>query len=316
MKVFLSWSGDVSRDVAQALHDWIPLVVQGAKPFVSAGDIVKGQRWSDVLSNELDKAAYGIICVTKGNLRSTWLHFESGAISKAIDKSYVSPFLFNVDPAQVQGPLQQFQFTVFNERDILSLIQSINGCLEPELRLTDDIIRREFDAWWPSLKERLDQIAQTETNETRTGYNWLYTVDDLAVIHHDDCKCIWWVTPDPYNYVLTPRSKDFIQKAVERGVQYVFVIPASEDMDLAKQALMHTWSKSNVHVIEIPSEEFRSAAITDYLVSNPDSPSAQVFLELPLVNRGYWVQVDQQAALGLVFRFRKLVNRDAAPATT
>src|SRR5262245_15039960 len=70
MQIFLSWSGLRSREVASALRDWLPLVVQAANPFLSVGDIEKGRRWSDVLADELGTSVYGIICVTPYNFKS------------------------------------------------------------------------------------------------------------------------------------------------------------------------------------------------------------------------------------------------------
>ena len=70
MKVFLSWSGRMSRDIAAALDGWLPYVIQSVKPFVSTGDIDKGRRWSEVLAGELASIGYGIIVVTRDNLRT------------------------------------------------------------------------------------------------------------------------------------------------------------------------------------------------------------------------------------------------------
>ena len=80
MKVFLSWSGKTSRQVAQAFHDWLPFVIQAVKPFISTGDIDKGKRWSDVLSSELTETAYGILIITPDNFDKPWIHFEAGAL--------------------------------------------------------------------------------------------------------------------------------------------------------------------------------------------------------------------------------------------
>src|SRR5262249_43303503 len=152
MRVFLSWSGSTSRAVATALHDWIPLVIQAARPFISTSDIEKGRRWSDVVGEELNQAAYGIICVTKENCAAPWLLFEAGAISKSIDAAYVSPLLFHIQPAEVRGPLQQFELTVCTKDDICALMRSINSRLEAEQRQPDDMLRMEFEKWWQVLE--------------------------------------------------------------------------------------------------------------------------------------------------------------------
>jgi hypothetical protein len=50
MKVFISWSGQQSRDIAIELRRWLPYIIQPIKPFLSSGDIRSGKRWSDVLA--------------------------------------------------------------------------------------------------------------------------------------------------------------------------------------------------------------------------------------------------------------------------
>jgi hypothetical protein len=116
MKVFLGWSGETSHKIALALHNWLPRVIQDIKPYISSEDIAKGARWSTEIANELQTTNYGIICVTKENIGSPWINFESGALSREIGKSFVTPFLFQLKPSDIQGPLAQFQ-AVVNEKD-------------------------------------------------------------------------------------------------------------------------------------------------------------------------------------------------------
>jgi hypothetical protein len=87
MKVFISWSGDKSRDVALALRDWLPGVINSIEPFVSAKDIYAGTRWQAEIASQLDSTNFGIVCVTKDNQLSSWLNFEAGALAKAVDSS-------------------------------------------------------------------------------------------------------------------------------------------------------------------------------------------------------------------------------------
>lgn len=79
MKVFISWSGKVSQDVALILKDWLPSVIQRVNPYVSSEDIQKGTNWNRDISKELESTDFGIICLTKGNAKAPWINFEAGA---------------------------------------------------------------------------------------------------------------------------------------------------------------------------------------------------------------------------------------------
>jgi hypothetical protein len=107
MKVFLSFSGEMSHNVASELHKWLLKVIQSVKAFISE-DIEKGKPWYDQIGDELNRTTYGIICVTPYNFKAPWINFEADAISKAVQSSRVTPFLFRVDSSTIRGPLQEF----------------------------------------------------------------------------------------------------------------------------------------------------------------------------------------------------------------
>lgn len=159
MKVFLSWSGSKSHKVALTLRDWLPSVIQSIQPYVSSEDIDKGARWSTDIAKELEDSGFGILCVTKENLHAPWLTFEAGALSKKLEKSYVSPFLFDIKRSEINGPILQFQSTVHNEEDVLKLIKTINKACG-DTKLSDEMVEKAFKAWYPTLQEELKKVTK------------------------------------------------------------------------------------------------------------------------------------------------------------
>jgi hypothetical protein len=161
MRLFISWSGDLSRRIAERLFEWLPMVLQGVEPYMSSESIEKGARWSSHIGKELEEASFGLVILTKENLSSRWLHFEAGAIAKSVEESRVAPLLFGIRPADVLQPLSQFQVTNFARDDVLKLLKSANladeGMLMPESRLT--VL---FEKLWPDLQEKIDAILRED----------------------------------------------------------------------------------------------------------------------------------------------------------
>lgn len=155
MKVFISWSGQTSKNIAEIFRQWIPSVIQVVKPYYSPDDITKGTRWGTEIAKELDESKIGIICLTKENLQSPWIMFEAGALSKNIDKTKVCPLLFGVEPTDIQGPLVQFQAAKFNKEEMKKVIRMINTELG-DMALTTEVFENVFEMWWPKLNERIE----------------------------------------------------------------------------------------------------------------------------------------------------------------
>jgi TIR domain len=160
MKVFLSWSGELSQKIALELRDWLPYVIQSVEPYVSSEDIDKGSRWSIDIAKELEDSSFGILCVTHQNLDSSWLNFEAGALSKAFNKTNVTPFLFGLKPSDLtNSPLLQFQTTLFDKKDLLKLVFSINNANGDE-KLNEQKLKITFELWYDKLKNNLDPLLK------------------------------------------------------------------------------------------------------------------------------------------------------------
>lgn len=164
MKVFLSWSGMRSHKVALVFRDWLPSVIQELIPYVSSEDIDKGARWSTDIAKELSDSTFGILCVTRENINAPWLTFEAGALSKTMDKSFVSPFLFDIKRSEVDGPILQFQSTIFEKEDLKKLVTTLNKACEKD-GLSAERLGKAFDVWYPTLETELNKLRDIAPEE-------------------------------------------------------------------------------------------------------------------------------------------------------
>jgi hypothetical protein len=152
MRVFISWSGDRSEQIAKLLHGWMQRVIQAIDPYASATDMEKGVRWAADLASHLEGINFGIVCLLPENLNAPWIQFEAGALAKSLAKGKVSPILFDVTPAELSGnPLVQFQATRFEKDDVLKLMHSINRAEDAEA-VKPEILDRAFEQNWPDLE--------------------------------------------------------------------------------------------------------------------------------------------------------------------
>jgi hypothetical protein len=166
MKVFLSWSGNESKQLAEIFKEWLPNVLQYIEPYMSAKDISLGERWNNNLTDRLEESSFGLVFVTPSNINAPWINYEAGALSKTID-SKVVPILYNADVMILnEGPLKQFQSAKdLKEESILSLVKSINGANE-EGKLNDSRLEKAFEMWWPTLDDAIENIAKEESADS------------------------------------------------------------------------------------------------------------------------------------------------------
>lgn len=99
MNVFISWSGKRSRKIATELRTWLRTVLSPeVDTWVSGVDIAAGARWDAELRAALAASNFGIFCITEESLRSPWLLYEAGVISKHSTVAAIVPYLLDVPP--------------------------------------------------------------------------------------------------------------------------------------------------------------------------------------------------------------------------
>jgi hypothetical protein len=166
MKIFLSWSGNRSKAVAELLNDWLRCVIQAAKPWISSRDIDRGALWFNEISGHLSETSVGIVCLTSDNKTKPWILFEAGALAKGLSHSRVCTFLVDLQPSDIEDPLAQFNHTFPTKDSIWALTRTLNGLLQ-QASLDERILLRVFETYWPQFEEDFQRILKEIPPDTK-----------------------------------------------------------------------------------------------------------------------------------------------------
>ena len=166
MNIFISWSGQLSKQIGEVFKDWMPTVIQCIKPYFTPSDIEKGAKWENEISKKLSECNVGIIILTKENLKSQWIMFEAGALSNKLDKSKVCPILIGLDNPDLTGPLSTFQTTKFNQDDIKQLMSNINNQCG-DIKLSEKVFSEVFKVFWPQLEDKINSLVAKNSETSK-----------------------------------------------------------------------------------------------------------------------------------------------------
>lgn len=166
-KVFLSWSGDLSRKAAEFFKDWLEIVIQELEIFYSEDDITKGSNGIETIFRNLRESAASVIMLTKENQTSPWICFEAGAIFTKSEDSYACGLMLDFSADELEGPLKSIQQTPFEKKEVFKMLKAINSkCASP---LTEERLKRVFDRNWDNLEHELSiLISAAPTSKVPT----------------------------------------------------------------------------------------------------------------------------------------------------
>lgn len=184
MKVFISWSGSVSKKVAETLHEWLPILLPGLDPWMSHQDIEFGSKWLIELFGQLEDTHFGLICLTADNLNSPWMLFEAGAVAKQTKESRVVPLLYGVKKDQLPSPYRYFQAAFMHQKgDFFELVKQLNNHLGEEARNGKEL-ETLFESVWPKINKEVESgLAQLLTEHPEQAYQ--YYAERFGVGHAD-----------------------------------------------------------------------------------------------------------------------------------
>lgn len=175
MKIFISWSGTQSKVVAEALQDWLKTLLQRCDPWMSSG-LTSGARWQIEIARQLEEARFGILCLTRQNVRSPWLLFEAGAISKTLDTGLVCPYLIDFELSSLEDPLRQFQAVEATFDGTWQLVKAINRTLDRH-SLSESLLRDLYTVMWPNLEGKIREAQSLREGAGQAGGIRLYARD-------------------------------------------------------------------------------------------------------------------------------------------
>jgi hypothetical protein len=161
MRIFISHSGDRSRELAEHVASFVKDMIQATDPWISTG-MDKGLKWLPEIAANLEASDFGIVCLTKENLPNAWILFETGALAKRLNDK-VCPLLLDIENKNdVSNPLGQFQSTKAGDKDdVWKLVMTITkevraaGSNPP----TDEALKKTFEEYhWPKFEALVERL--------------------------------------------------------------------------------------------------------------------------------------------------------------
>jgi hypothetical protein len=178
MKLFLSWSGERSKEFAKAARIWMETIFdEEIEYFMSDDDVQPGQRWVRELSNSLDETDLGILFLTSENLSSQWIAFEAGWMARRLAEGTVFPLLLDIDPEKVSGPLSEFQCKRADLKGMQDIAKAINNKLTKSIK--PEILERRVRGGMQDFQAQLNPIIQGGKNELQLEYIRVHNDSDF-----------------------------------------------------------------------------------------------------------------------------------------
>ena len=168
MKIFLSWSKNKSKLLAEATKEFLTNVLGNSVEFFFSPEMYKGTRVDNEIHKNLVSCDKCIVCITAENYKNPWLLYEAGVVfgtnhNKTTD-GIVIPLLFDHIPdwsSWIDKPLNQYVPIQLKDYQgdfnsgKLSFIQFIQ-----QLHL--DSQTKNFESNWQLYTQKISDILKKE----------------------------------------------------------------------------------------------------------------------------------------------------------
>jgi hypothetical protein len=196
--VFISWSGEASRELAGAVNVLLSSVFDDRVNVVWSGRPKGATSWRAEIEDALRRARAVVLVVEEQSLSSTWLQYEAGAVAGQAEAFFVTS---DLSDARLRGtPLESIRLAnALARSDMLTLLGSLAQVFEDSRANLPD----RFDHAWPAFvgvaervrfkqrwrvwRRRLRLAALVLAGLLVTG-GWLYR-EQLACASGDGPSC-------------------------------------------------------------------------------------------------------------------------------
>jgi TIR domain len=173
MKLFICWSSERGHKLAEALHRWLPEVIEGLdEPFLSS-EIEAGTRWSEKVTAALQASDAGLVCLTPEGVDSAWVHFEAGALTMAV-KGVLYMYSHNVPASRVPEPMRAFQLSKTTRDSTLDMVKSIARRARADGTVDEVELTTRFDRAWLRLAEVISELNTITIEAAIPGFHDLF----------------------------------------------------------------------------------------------------------------------------------------------
>ena len=197
------------------------------------------------------------------------------------------------------------------------LVSSMNSKFDAQQQIPQERLKRQFDKWWPELKDRFDKINPMQESGNVAGLPWLFSLQDMRNIqaYHAQCRLLWIIAPELLD-AIADKTDDIINN-MKRGINYVYIFPdqnaANDTGEGELRRIIERTNAASLVIRKTPHTLFNSLAVSNYIIVNPDYEEPafplRMFIQLPIEhNDQYWIEVERTAAIKFVERFRDVAN--------
>ena len=162
MRIFISWSGNTSHEVAKILYDWLLKMNIPALELFISDEMDLGKAWLPILKTKLGTADGGIFCFTKENVNAPWLFLEAGILCVTRQEPFILPFLFGVNSSEIKRPFSDFQNMSFT-MDKAKIRKLVFQLVQPwdERRVSPEKLEADFERLYSELETKFQAVPKT-----------------------------------------------------------------------------------------------------------------------------------------------------------